>query len=314
MYLLDTEKVPLKNFFNKTDVSCLLITMNIALTKFSHLDYYQKLPLELQQQFKSSFALRNRLFDRGGVGQWKQTELKGQLISCNRDCAFIFYALLFETWKCINFEAPLVTTNDHYQYIAINQETKNENDASDEEYISPTVESGSLFPRLLEYSNTFATHERYLSHNPEKVSNVDIRKFCRAATKNSVFVASSFGQKNCYHHNVGATVDIAEDSTVSAFAKLSTSIISETLHHNFNIKPFPDSMKNDIFFSHNDCPVVYGFDIAQEIQPMERNISLLVNGFSAKNYISQACEHVSTSADDVYPPAGTFCIFVFHET
>lgn len=284
LYLLNTRQVPLHSYFNGTELSSLLITINIALTQFSRFPFFKKLDPELQQLFKITFAQRNRLFDCG-FGQWKPDALKGNIISSNTECAFVFYRLLFETWKCIHLDAtqgtrtPAQGTHSH---------------SNDDDYDPDHVQ----IPKLLEYRHSYATHDKYLSHVAQKVSNDDVRLFCTHAMKNAVFVGTCCGQKNCYPYNVHAFLDICEEGKLSEFMQFATEAISQSLHKNFNVANYPEALHlgNDSSFSHHDCPVTYGFDIAQEIQPLERNLSLILNGFGSQAYIKHACEQIDNTA------------------
>jgi hypothetical protein len=132
--------------------------------------------------------------------------------------------------------------------------------------------------------------------------------------KNSLFVASAYGFKTYYHVTPSGYNDICEEGAVCSFAQKSAHVISQSLHMNFRTTAYPDYILSDRIFRHDQCDVIYGFDIGHEISAIEQNCSLVPNGFCCKRYLKQMLEvtkrAMATTADSFACP-GMFCINYF---
>jgi hypothetical protein len=198
--------------------------------------------------------------------------------------AIIYYRLLFETWKKLYRDSL------------------------------EAIERARDWVDFLEHDGVYATNARYLIFEPNSVTNDDIIDFARRCMKNSLFVASAYGFKTFYHVTPSGYNDICEEGAVCSFAQKSSHVISQSLHLNFRTTAYPDYILSDRIFRHDQCHVIYGFDIGHEISAIEQNRSLLPNGFCCKRYLKEMLEvtkRAMASTADSFACPGMFCIHYF---
>jgi hypothetical protein len=173
-------------------------------------------------------------------------------ISMTPEITTIFFRLLYLTWQQMYYE-----------------ESKD------------VFESDDFF----DDSHDYATCDKFMPDSKQRCSNDEIYDFISDVIKKGVFVASAYGFKNVFSGCVSGFVDLSQRGGSDDFCTKGTQVLSAKVMQYLNVLPFPPFLGQDNVFKHDESDVIYGFDVGYELSPLERNRSLLVNGFSSKKWM-----------------------------
>lgn len=266
MYLLE-DKVPLSPRLSVEDCRCLAITMNMVLGNYESFPGYRHLNEDERNIFEQSLAGRNPgFFHKPEKTKFKQDPKRP---SCRGRVAYYFFKMLHETWVSIIYDEAVQFTK-------------------------------GLVPRVkfVDDSESYAACNTYLletEHNT--VTDEQVCSFCRRCVSSAVFAGSAYGVKGTFGNLTGGYIDVCDNSADTrdlfeeavAFAQKSMFIVQDRIKDIFNRAPFPEGMDSSRFL-HSHCPMVYMFDVGQEIQPLRQDCSLVIAGFSARQYMKHCMQ------------------------
>jgi hypothetical protein len=139
---------------------------------------------------------------------------------------------------------------------------------------------------LLDFTNEYATNDKYTKDRPQVASNHAIVKFCIDTMHNACFVGSAFGFKNAFSPKPRAVISLFKDNELDIFCKKSLQLIMVQLKKVLNLTPFDAHLTRE--GSHDlASKVILSNDFGVSLTPVDRNKSLIINGLIARKVLSK---------------------------
>lgn len=267
MYFLDRKMVPSDSKMTESQVLCLAITMNMVLKNFESFECYKGAFPNVQHEFQQGY-FRNFGFFVNANSTLKPDSRRP---ASTGYVGFLFFRMLHELWVDVSH---------------------NGRGGGNGMIVSGVGDIYDPNSRDTCYAN--------LVMEKNSVTNEEIVDFCAMCATSAFFTATAFGFKNKFPNPPSGYINLQDPKEGVVFARKATHHIANSVKDLLNSDDLPDALCGEIF-RHDLCPIIYTFDVGQEVKPIAENCSLLSGGFSGKSYMSQ-CFSVTKQAmihDDI---------------